>query len=881
MEFSTLGAHTPTAWETWHANNVDVTDAGVTVAREDVPTYVSPELLLEASADIDRWDPPEEDCENYLRDVAVDGCGNYYLLTAEGDVYRHESNGEGPTRLGCLWREGDDPRALAVTSDTIFVAGGDPAQVQAYSREVNQTRWILDAVVDPVAVARVGDAVYLLDRGDRRGRGVVRRIGRHDHAETVVTGLFEPVDVAADDEGSLYVLDRQAREAPGAAEGHVVRRFDADALGTPPVPAAGTIWIPPAGFEVGATGEPVVPACIAVGEADELVAGVDPDWDGQKTLLRYRPGEATFERQTSFTRGCSRLVIPRSGPRRLLALDGDDRLVGLDAVHATIRNEEGALDGHLLTRLDAGEVDTQWHRVELDFDLDGPGTQVRLRYRATDDDHPGLPAVDSDAESPDLEVVDGIGPRYARRLRRAGITGLADLAACEAETVATILSVEEGTLSTARAADWLSQAETLLADSTGEPPGIRAIDGLGPAYAARLRDAGVVDLEDLLALDAAGIVTVVGSQIIDVSTERARALVEAARAKLPDPPDFEEPDWKTAARPNPRDALLDDAVGRYLWVRLDLVGAEYDAPLVRSFDASLPRQSYLQDLPAIYRSDPEASEFLERFLALFEGVFTDVEASIEDLTRYMDPQGMPAGPGHLEWLGSWLATEMDDAWPEAAKREFVARAPDLFRMRGTRKGLLATIRLFLEHVDVSRRSWDRALERERERLDALVAAGYLTPEEAADARDRHEALAASDDGPLVRVVEHADLDCLADGPAREPYTRLISCPQGFLVLLHPALADEHVRAIGRIVEAQRPAHASGRSVALRPHTVLTGASDSSDRGFHTYLGINTELSERDFELDESVLGQETVLAEREPYGQLGVQSRLGEDAHVS
>ena len=869
MEFSTLGAHTPMVWETWHANNVDVTDAGVTVASEDVPTYVSPEPAFETGADLD------------LRDVAVDECGHYYLLTAAGDVYRHESNGAGPTRLGCLWRNANDPRAITVTRDTIFVVGSGPPQVQAYSREVIQTRWILDEVVDPVAVERVGGEVYLLDRGDRRGRGVVRRIDRHGHAETVVTGLFEPVDIAADDEGALYVLDRQVRDAPGAAEGHVVRTFDPNALGTPPVPAAGTIWIPPAGFDVGATGDPVVPACIAVGEAGELVAGADPAWRGQKTLLRYRPSEATFERQTSFTRGCSKLVIPRSGRRRLLAIDGDGMLVTLDAVHATIRNEEGGFDGHLLTRLDGGAVDTQWHRVELDFDLDGPGTQVQLRYRATDDDHPGLPAVDSDAESDDLEVIDGIGPRYARRLRRAGITGLADLAACEAETVATVLSVEEVAMPTVRAADWLQQAKALLADSTGKPPRIEVIDGLGPAYAARLRDAGVADVEDLLALDAEGIVTVVGSQIIDVSTGRAKALIEAARARLPDPSEFDEPVWKTAARPNPRNALLDEAVGRYLWVRLDLVGSEYDAPLVRSFDASFPRQSYLQDLPAIYRADPAASEFLERFLALFEDVFSDVEASIEDLTRYMDPQGMPSGPGHLDWLGSWLATEMDDAWPEAAKREFIARAPELFRMRGTRKGLLATIRLFLGHVDVSRRSWDRALEREHERLDALVAAGYLTPAEAAEARDRHEALAASDDGPLVRVVEHADLDCLADGPAREPYTRLLSCPQGFFVLLHPALADEHVRAISRIVETHRPAHTNGRTVALRPFTVLTGASESSDRGFHTYLGINTQLSERDFELEESVLGQETVLTEREPYGQLGVQSRLGEDANVS
>lgn len=868
MEFSWFATDAPDDWERWHASNVEVTDEGVRIASEQTPTFVDPSLEIDG-ADFD------------LVDLAVGDCGNPYLLSGEGDVYRYESAEEGPVELDCLWREAGDLRAIAVTRETIYLAGGDPPMVQAYSRELEQTRWLLDDPVDPVAFGRDGDVVYLLDRGEQWGAGVVRLLTRSGRAETVVTGLYDPLDVAVDTDGTLYVLDRQPRDEPDEEMGHLVRRFYAESLGASPVQAADTGWIPPAGFRVHATGESFLPAAIAVGDAGDLVAGVDPDWTGQKTLFRYLPEAAAFERQTSFTGGCSALAFtPDRG--RLYAIDGEGALFVVDTAYATARSERsGAYGGRLLARLDAGDVGTQWHRVELDFDLDGPGTQVRLAYRATDDDHPTLPETDSGEGSLDLEVVDGIGPRYARRLRAAGIERLADLAGSDPETVAAVLSVEEVSLQVETAVDWQAEAEDLLADGTESTADVDEVDGIGPTYGARLRDAGVEDLGDLLALDADDLVSLTGNEIVNVSPDRAATWIERAAAALPDEPGLTTVDWTDAPSANPREVLLEDAVGRYLWVELSLVGTEFETPLVRSFDASFPRQSYLPDLPAIYQSDAETSAFLERFLALFEGVFTDVETSIADLTGYFDPRAIPGGADHLAWLGSWLGTELDDAWPESARREFLARAPELYRMRGTRKGLLSTIELYLDHVEVPRRSWEQARLREDERIDELLASGTLTEAEASDARERHEALAAADDDPLVRVVEHADLDCIDDEEARVPYDRLIDSLHGFVVLLHPAISASQARAIGRIVEAHRPAHANGWAVALQPYTVLAGTDGSESYGFHTYLGINTELSTHEFELDASVLGRETSLGEREPYGQLGVRSRLGEDARVS
>ena len=318
-------------------------------------------------------------------------------------------------------------------------------------------------------------------------------------------------------------------------------------------------------------------------------------------------------------------------------------------------------------------------------------------------------------------------------------------------------------------------------------------------------------------------------------------------------------DWKRVRKPNPGDVLLTDAVGRYLRVGLELVGSEFSSPRIESFRAYLPRTSYLRYLPAIYREDARSADFLGRFLAVFESVFTDVEAEIEGVTEYFDPYGIPAGPDdeYLSWLGSWVGVETDEAWPESAKRELVSRASELFRERGTRSGVLEMLRIYLDHAETPnsphvplgyRNGPSTGVRATRGGDDP--ANGGDTTARAADGsnRDRNRGQ------DRVYLLESPDLDCIdrTDGEhTAAPFDRLLDHPYSFLLLVRPPVSDEQMRTIERIVASEKPAHAVGRVIELRPWMEL---------GRHTFLGVNSALSAPGFTLGVSGIGEDSKLS---------------------
>jgi phage tail-like protein len=104
----------------------------------------------------------------------------------------------------------------------------------------------------------------------------------------------------------------------------------------------------------------------------------------------------------------------------------------------------------------------------------------------------------------------------------------------------------------------------------------------------------------------------------------------------------------------------------------------YDATFGLPGDAS----RYLQYLPPIYHDDP----FLRRFLLAFEGLLAPVEQTVDSFDLYLDPRTAPAF--FLEQLAAWLGLTLDEKWPEEKRRAVMAEAAELYRLQGTRAGLI-------------------------------------------------------------------------------------------------------------------------------------------------------------------------------------------------
>jgi phage tail-like protein len=93
------------------------------------------------------------------------------------------------------------------------------------------------------------------------------------------------------------------------------------------------------------------------------------------------------------------------------------------------------------------------------------------------------------------------------------------------------------------------------------------------------------------------------------------------------------------------------------------------------------RSAYLQHLPSIFHE----SDFLARFLMIFETIWEPLEQRQENIAMYFDPRTSPSSL--LRWIGSWFGLEVSPHWPEGRTRDLLSSVVELYRWSGTEYGL--------------------------------------------------------------------------------------------------------------------------------------------------------------------------------------------------
>ena len=92
-------------------------------------------------------------------------------------------------------------------------------------------------------------------------------------------------------------------------------------------------------------------------------------------------------------------------------------------------------------------------------------------------------------------------------------------------------------------------------------------------------------------------------------------------------------------------------------------------------------------LPALYQDD----DFAQRFLDGLDEVVAPIYSTIDNFDAYLDPYLTPED--FLSWLAGWVGVALDESWDESRRRAIVARAVDLYRMRGTAIGLKGQVEI--------------------------------------------------------------------------------------------------------------------------------------------------------------------------------------------
>jgi phage tail-like protein len=147
-------------------------------------------------------------------------------------------------------------------------------------------------------------------------------------------------------------------------------------------------------------------------------------------------------------------------------------------------------------------------------------------------------------------------------------------------------------------------------------------------------------------------------------------------------------EWETLPL-NAVDALVNQPPGRLIFVRLRLTGDGRATPVVRRVRLDMPRVTSLDRLPAVYRMDPEAEDFSERFLSLFDSSINELDRAIERAPALLDTDHVPDEV--LPWLGSFLDVIFDPSWSTTRRRALLAVLPSLYRYRGTVGGLVEAV----------------------------------------------------------------------------------------------------------------------------------------------------------------------------------------------
>lgn len=121
--------------------------------------------------------------------------------------------------------------------------------------------------------------------------------------------------------------------------------------------------------------------------------------------------------------------------------------------------------------------------------------------------------------------------------------------------------------------------------------------------------------------------------------------------------------------------------------------------------------TYQQYLPAILQKDVFIGKFLLAFEKILSGLsespskeqiiiaetqkLPGLEEILDNIHLYFNPQDTPEE--FLPWLAGWVSLSLRDDWAVEVKKGFIQQSVRLYRLRGTKQGLIEILQIYLEN----------------------------------------------------------------------------------------------------------------------------------------------------------------------------------------
>lgn len=187
------------------------------------------------------------------------------------------------------------------------------------------------------------------------------------------------------------------------------------------------------------------------------------------------------------------------------------------------------------------------------------------------------------------------------------------------------------------------------------------------------------------------------------------------------------------------------------------------------------------------------ADFLRRFLLIFQTLSHETETRIACRDNIVDPVGMD--PKFLPWLASWLDFTLDERIPVTRRRIFLRRAVELFKWRGTVRGIREMIRTLIGlEVDIVARRGPQPME-----LGNCALSRPHDPDEGGQVAG----MAITQLPYVTHAGEH-----LLTSPrfSREEYFTIVLDYREKLLTRYRDRLAELLEQVARVAQHERPAH---------------------------------------------------------------------------